>query len=157
MTWIPQLSKGRFYLSLGSAKTLKHGSGPTCSHTRHYTYLWSLLWAVLKNSVQDLHVVGISCIRKLIENHKLNCRAQVIPVCIQQLSAREEQRYQSQDFISALFWFFSEVFNTKSEDGGAAPTFSNNKRLLTDFQTNEMHLNVTQNTPQPHLLFKNTL
>lgn len=62
----------------------------TLSHTK-CSHLGSQLRAVLQNRVQDLHVVGVSSIGELIEDHKLDGGTQVVLVSIQQLPGHKSQ------------------------------------------------------------------
>lgn len=58
-------------------------------------HLRSLLWAVLQHCVEDLHVVGISGIGQLIEDHQLHHSSQVVSVCIEQLPRDLQPKQQS--------------------------------------------------------------
>lgn len=47
--------------------------------------LWGLFRTVLQHSVQDLHVVGVSGIGQLVEDHQFHHGGKVVSVCIEQL------------------------------------------------------------------------
>lgn len=57
-------------------------------------HLRGLLWAMLQDGMKHLHVVRISGIGQLVKDHKFNHGAQVISVCIQELSATQLNKHQ---------------------------------------------------------------
>ena len=60
-----------------------------------FSYLGSMLWAVLENRVENLHVVGVPGIGQLVKDHQLHHRAEVVFVCVQKLSGNQTQAQHS--------------------------------------------------------------